>query len=194
MNVLESEQFCGKNGSRTIFSIECLNGKSITQHSYYKTEDEILLLPAIYFKVHSQFDAGNGLYIIQLKEIKPPCVLLPPADKIPTWKQFNSGICLEGTCKNCGCEAYNQTVIMPIGFRRFDLLTDVNEVTTKCPVCTSYVEVERCAFNNCLWRWEGPSSSVSDWKRADNYIHFEQELNEHVRWRKLVLEAKAITT
>ncbi|CAF1625876.1 unnamed protein product, partial [Didymodactylos carnosus] len=100
MSVVQSEQFCGKNGPRTLFSIECLNGKSITQHSYYKTENEILLLPAIYFEVHSQYDAGNGLHMIQLREITPPGIFLPPAGKIPPSQSDNQSTTLKQSSDN----------------------------------------------------------------------------------------------
>ncbi|CAF4258006.1 unnamed protein product, partial [Rotaria sordida] len=46
IEVLESDQFLGKHGQRTLFSIECINGKSIVAHSYFKNaEKEIVLIP-----------------------------------------------------------------------------------------------------------------------------------------------------
>jgi Ran GTPase-activating protein (RanGAP) involved in mRNA processing and transport len=74
----------GTTGDRTLFSIECLNGKNIKPHSYYKTEDEILLLPGFYFEVVSKVAGGNGLHIIHLREVVPPfCLLEPPFDIPP---------------------------------------------------------------------------------------------------------------
>ena len=78
MNVLKSDQFLGKSGTRTIFHIECLNGKVIRRHSYYEKEDEILLLPATYLEVISNFEMAPGLHAIQLKEIKPEFPYLEP--------------------------------------------------------------------------------------------------------------------
>ncbi|CAF1362895.1 unnamed protein product [Adineta ricciae] len=77
---LENEQFLGKTGERTFFSIECKSGKSIQSHSYYETEDEVLLFPARQFRVTGCLDQGNGLHHITLKEIDPPFDLL----KLPT--------------------------------------------------------------------------------------------------------------
>ncbi|CAF1166408.1 unnamed protein product [Adineta steineri] len=71
IEVLKNEEFFGKTGTRTLFSIECDNGKDIRQHSFYQTEDEILLLPGQEFEVHSSLDMGNNLTMIQLKEITP---------------------------------------------------------------------------------------------------------------------------
>jgi len=78
MNVLKSDQFLGNSGIRTLFLIECMNGKDIRRHSYYQKEDEILLLPATYFAVVSCFEMATNLHAIQLKEIKPEFPYLEP--------------------------------------------------------------------------------------------------------------------
>jgi len=78
INVLQSELFLGKTGTRTMFSIDCESGKDIRKHSYYPSEDEILLLAATQFKVIGCLDIGNGFHQIQLKETKPPFPLLYP--------------------------------------------------------------------------------------------------------------------
>ncbi|CAF0790084.1 unnamed protein product [Didymodactylos carnosus] len=78
IHVLEKEEFLGKTGTRTLFNVECFNGKVIRDHSYYQTENEILLLPASYFQVVSVFDGSNGLHIIHLRQIIPPYTLLQP--------------------------------------------------------------------------------------------------------------------
>ncbi|CAF1346597.1 unnamed protein product [Adineta steineri] len=71
IEVLENEQFFGKTGTRTLFTIECDNGKDIRKHSFHQAEDEILLLPGQEFEVHSSLDMGNNFIMIQLKEIIP---------------------------------------------------------------------------------------------------------------------------
>jgi hypothetical protein len=78
INVLQSELFLGKTGTRTMFNIDCGSGKDIRMHSYYLKEDEILLLAATQFEVIGCLDQGNGLHTIQLKETKPPFPLLHP--------------------------------------------------------------------------------------------------------------------
>ena len=45
-------------------------------HSFLQQEDEILLLPARQLVVTSCLGSGNGLHIIQLKEIEPKIPLL----------------------------------------------------------------------------------------------------------------------
>ena len=55
ISVLESSQYAGTSGTRTMFSIESDNGKLIRSHSYFKHEDEILLPPGIYLEVIDKF-------------------------------------------------------------------------------------------------------------------------------------------
>ncbi len=74
--VLESDQFLGKYGSRTLFNIECNNGKNIRSHSYIDVEDEILLLPATQFEVISKLNPSADLHIIHLKQVDPPYPLI----------------------------------------------------------------------------------------------------------------------
>ncbi|CAF1327486.1 unnamed protein product [Adineta steineri] len=116
----------------------------------------------------------------------------------PRWRRARHGLCLEGECKNSKCEASGRTVIMPIGYKKFDMSSDPSETTTKCPVCKKYVPPVTCGFNNCWWRYDGvkdcqnapPESCSSGWKRADDaYYHFKDEQNEIIDWRKLIFEA-----
>jgi hypothetical protein len=63
---------------RTLFSIECESGRSIRLHTYFKKENEILLLPATQLRVNGRLDSGNGLHIIHLVETVSPFPLLQP--------------------------------------------------------------------------------------------------------------------
>jgi hypothetical protein len=78
INVLKSELFLGKTGGRTMFAIETDSGIDIRKHSFFKIEDEVLLLPARQFKIQGCLDQGDGFHVIQLKEIQPPVPLLQP--------------------------------------------------------------------------------------------------------------------
>ncbi|CAF1555747.1 unnamed protein product, partial [Didymodactylos carnosus] len=78
IRVLEAEQFLGKTGTRTLFNIECSNGKFIKNHSYFNYENEVLLMPATEFQVTGRLDSGNGLHIITLKQVESKFPLLEP--------------------------------------------------------------------------------------------------------------------
>lgn len=116
----------------------------------------------------------------------------------PRWRRARHGLCLEGQCANSECEAYGSTVIIPIGYRRFDMSTDPNETTTKCPICKKYVNPATCGFNNCWWRYDGtkdcengpPQLCSSDWTHADDAYHrFDKQESGIIIWRKLIFEA-----
>ena len=78
LTVLENELYLGRSGERTLFSVEVFNGRDISEHSYFKTEDEILLLPGTHMEVRSQFNPTADMYIIHLRQTIPKTVLLEP--------------------------------------------------------------------------------------------------------------------
>ncbi|CAF4437396.1 unnamed protein product, partial [Rotaria sp. Silwood2] len=75
VGVLQSTQFLGTTGDRTMFTLQCQSARDIRKHSYYPAEDEVLLMAATQFKVVSCLKQGN-LHIIQLEETRPPFPLL----------------------------------------------------------------------------------------------------------------------
>jgi len=82
MDVLKNDQFFGSTGTRTFITIECTSGKDIRNHSYFQSEDEILLPPGRQFEVISCLKQSGGLHMIQLKETEPPYPLLEPVSKV----------------------------------------------------------------------------------------------------------------
>jgi hypothetical protein len=78
LTVLENNMYLGTVGNRTLFSVEAINGRSVRAHSYFVTEDEILLLPGTHMIVQSQFSPAPDLHIIHLKQVIPEQVLLEP--------------------------------------------------------------------------------------------------------------------
>jgi hypothetical protein len=74
-----SENFMYDNEPRTIFIIECDSAKDISKYSLDNNENEIILYPARQFQVHSTFDYGDQLKLIQLKEIRKnnPLIRIP---------------------------------------------------------------------------------------------------------------------
>ncbi|CAF4043775.1 unnamed protein product, partial [Rotaria sp. Silwood1] len=65
------EKFVGRSGVRTLFMIECINGKAIKSHSFYKDENEIILMPGTYLRVIDKWSPADDLYIIHLQEETP---------------------------------------------------------------------------------------------------------------------------
>ncbi|CAF1472871.1 unnamed protein product, partial [Adineta steineri] len=71
LEVLQKEEFLGKSGQRTLFYIECINGKSIENYSYSSSDEkEVLLLPGTEFLITGKKRANRDLTIVHLKEIR----------------------------------------------------------------------------------------------------------------------------
>ena len=77
VDVLETDQFLGKTGKRTLFSIECCRGKVITPYSAFPDESEIVLLPGTQLRFVAKISPAPDLRIIHLKEIVPVIPILP---------------------------------------------------------------------------------------------------------------------
>ena len=68
--ILGSNVFLGSNEPRTLFNIECRDGKAIRSHSHFSNEDEVLLLPGTHFEVKSKLKGATAdLDIVHLKEV-----------------------------------------------------------------------------------------------------------------------------
>ncbi|CAF1434136.1 unnamed protein product [Adineta steineri] len=78
IKVLQSEQFLGMEGTRTMFTIHCNSARDIRKHSYFPSEDEVLLLAATEFQVKGILNQGHGLRIIQLQEVHSDEPMLIP--------------------------------------------------------------------------------------------------------------------
>ena len=75
---LESDQYLGQSGRRTLLSIEVFNGRNIRAHSDFHTEDEILMLPGTFMRVQSHLNPARDLHIIHLTQKQPEDMLLEP--------------------------------------------------------------------------------------------------------------------
>lgn len=95
MEVLE--RFIGREGLRTIFMVECINGKRIQNHSFYENENEILLTPGTYLHVVDKWSPSEGLHMVRLRETTPPHPLIasPIDSSASITKILSSGeVCL----------------------------------------------------------------------------------------------------
>jgi hypothetical protein len=84
-------QFVQSSTVRTWFKIHCINGRSIQTYSYFKNENEILLMPGTYLCILKKWTEPDGMHIIELQETKPPYQLIaPPFSKQAPGKISNS--------------------------------------------------------------------------------------------------------
>ncbi len=101
LEVFQQPQFVGKSGIRTLFCIEgTTTGKNISRHSYFKKEDEILLLPGTSLQVRSLIHRADGFHVVHLRQVKPPYELLvSPFDDSPL--EFDSSISQKTSIQPC---------------------------------------------------------------------------------------------
>lgn len=78
LTVLENNMYLGNTGDRTLFSVEVINGRTISAHSHFIAEHEILLLPGTHMVAQSQFSPATDLHIIHLRQVIPKDILLEP--------------------------------------------------------------------------------------------------------------------
>ncbi|CAF1431012.1 unnamed protein product [Adineta ricciae] len=86
-----TKNFLGSAPECTLFIIECIRGKSIAAHSYYKTEKEILLMPGTYLYTEKKWNHPDGSQMIHLQEIGPPYQLIAPPFDISSAFHVTSG-------------------------------------------------------------------------------------------------------
>ena len=86
LNILQDSHYLGTSGPRTLFAIDCINGKEIKRHSYFEQEDEVLLLPCTHLQVIGHLTSTENLHIIHLREVPPPCMLLEPPNPMAPGK------------------------------------------------------------------------------------------------------------
>ena len=87
LNILQDSHYLGTSDPRTLFAIDCINGKDIKRHSYFAQEDEILLLPCTHLQVVGHLTSTENLHIIHLREVPPPFTLLESPDPMISGKK-----------------------------------------------------------------------------------------------------------
>jgi len=92
----------------------------------YEIEDETIL-QAVKPNSRSSF-GGSGRRFADLSNDQG-LKKIAWAKTAPEWRIAPHGLCLEGICNNETCKAFKQTVIIPIGYKRFDILVDSNSKT-----------------------------------------------------------------
>jgi len=75
-NISQKVHFLNPMGTRTLFIIDCSQGKDIGPHSYNKNDQEVLLLPGTRFEVVSCDHRRDDLHKIYMKEVEVQSVFL----------------------------------------------------------------------------------------------------------------------
>ncbi|CAF3314843.1 unnamed protein product [Rotaria socialis] len=200
------ELFCEKTNCEEDLLILCLifNKEELEEDektlSYYNLKDDTQLDSICLGEIHRGDLNFKGSRFIDANNSKG-LKRTEWSDKAPQWRRSIRGLCLEGKCLTPGCAAEGQSVVMRIGYKKFNVVADPDETTTMCPICRHFVEPTTCAFNNCWWRYEGiqqpepnsgkpPKKCSSEWCQADDaYYYFDETTSGIVTWKSLIFEA-----
>jgi len=119
----------------------------------------------------------------------------------PNWRMAKRGLCLEGVCENENCEAFEKMVVMNKGIGTYDIVQD--QYKNKCPMCKTYVKVEKCGFNNCIYGYSGIKLQQGEQPRqkvtcqeeievGDYYKLFDPEITGKLVWLTLKIVTKEL--
>ena len=182
--------------STSITSIKIVKAPATCVYNLHTTE------PHTYFANRIAVHNKPGMTFVNLNNDHGP-KRIEWSYSAPKWRTARPGICLEGKCRTESCKAKGELVVINIGIKNYNLLTESRKMS-RCPECSGYVEPIICAFNRCEWRWEGltqseegsePKEVSGEWKVADNAYHrFDENISGTIRWLHLILEARVSGT
>jgi hypothetical protein len=81
MDVLQSKEFCGQDGPRTVFVVQASHARDIAAFSAFASEEELILLPGAQLAVRSVVPMGGGLHLVQMDEVDEPMSLVEFEDE-----------------------------------------------------------------------------------------------------------------
>jgi hypothetical protein len=81
MAVLNSNEFCGQSGARTVFVVQAAHARDIAAFSAFASEEELILLPGAQLLVKAVVPMGGGLHLVQMDETDGPLSLLEFEDE-----------------------------------------------------------------------------------------------------------------
>jgi hypothetical protein len=81
MKVLQSKEFCGDDGPRTVFVVEAAHARDIASFSAFASEEELILLPGAQLRVKAVLPMGGGLHLVQMDEVDEPMSLIEFEDE-----------------------------------------------------------------------------------------------------------------
>jgi len=128
--------------------------------------------------------------------------LITWSERAPQWRVAAPGLCVEGKCQNRDCKAFKSGVIINKGMGVYDVINDDHK--NKCPMCSSYVRIEKCAFNNCSYKYTGmkmqnngqPTQKITcqqEIEVGNEYKEFNAEMTGKAVWTTLKILTKKST-
>jgi hypothetical protein len=91
------------------------------------------------------------------------------------WRLIKQGLNIEGSCTNSHCSAYNQMVIINLGFGEYDFARIILQRKNQCLICKKKIHPTKYALNQCQW-WYVHHYSTRTFPL--NIVHDTYELND----------------
>ena len=121
-----------------------------------------------------------------------------PANGSLSYRIGCDGLCIQATCKNENCIAYNDTVYAKIGYVQNWNLFEHLEDSVLCPSCKELVNPENYYFRNCYYRIDFIKNeagkmirgSVNGDASPDKYKYFFEKESGQALFSKLVFSVR----
>ncbi len=115
-----------------------------------------------------------------------------------SYRKGCDGLCIQATCKNENCIAYNDTVYAKIGYVQNWNLFEHLEDSVLCPSCKELVNPENYYFRNCYYRIDFIKNeagkmirgSVNGDASPDKYKYFFEKESGQALFSKLVFSVR----
>ena len=123
-----------------------------------------------------------------------------PAKSGPYYRQGCNGLCIQSTCKNSRCEAYNDRIYVKIGYVNNWSLLEHQDEQVLCPCCKDMVKPENYWFKDCYYKinfikendGKFEKGCVDGYANSDKYKTFNEEQSGKAIFTKLVFNVTKI--
>ena len=139
-----------------------------------------------------QFLAGGGIETVDVS--KNITKEYEPGNSGLSYRKGCNGLCIQSTCKNRSCKAYNDRIYVPIGYvTNWNLLIH-QEDQVVCPCCKEMVKPENYWFLDCYYRIDFikeidgryEKNSIDGYANSDKYKTFDEKQSGKAIFTKLV--------
>jgi len=200
VEIIDIKYLIPSSTMRAVYEVEVLSNDTMTLKELgVKAGEKICVLRGSETIENSDTNVNYETFSMRFADISYPTALqkLQWAKSAPEWLIARPGLCLEGKCTNSKCKANGNMVIVNKGIGKpYDLRED--KYMNNCPICSKYVDVELCAFNNCLYHYSGrkyvekgkPSVLVKPQeklKARDEYCRYSVDKVSTLEWDTLVI-------
>ena len=123
-----------------------------------------------------------------------------PSSGGPSYQTGCNGLCIQSTCKNEECEAYNERIYIRIGYVSNWNLLDHQEDQVICPSCKEMVNAENYWFKDCYYQinfiktidGRPKKGSIDGEASSDKYKTFDEKESGKAIFSKLVFNVSKL--